>query len=85
MVQFGDLEPFLSAHPEIGPSLRSKLLDILHDPNQLGQLKMEVAAVVDVGEHFVKTTYRFEGDGALMVNCYGDSKITSSVMLNQLS
>ena len=61
MVQFGDLEPFLSAHPEIGPSLRSKLLDILHDPNQLGQLKMEVAAVVDVGEHFVKTTYRLEG------------------------
>ena len=70
MVQFGDLEPFLSAHPEIGPTLRSKLLDILHDPNQLGQLKMEVAAVVDVGEHFVKTTYRLEGDGALMVNCY---------------
>ena len=63
MVQFGDLEPFLSAHPEIGPSLRSKLLDILHDPNQLGQLKMEVAAVVDVGEHFVKTTYCLEVDG----------------------
>ena len=30
MVQFGDIEPFLSAHSDIGPSLRSKLLDILH-------------------------------------------------------
>ena len=69
MVHFGDLEPFLSAHPEIGPSLKLKLLGILHGPNQLGQLKMEVAAVVDVGEHFVKTTYRLEGYGALMVNC----------------
>ena len=42
MLQFGDIELFLSAHPDIGPSLRSKLLDILHDPNRLGQLKMEL-------------------------------------------
>ena len=70
VVQFGDIEPFLSAHPEIGPSLRSKLLDILHDPNQLGQLKMELAAVIDIGEQFVKTTYNLEGEGALMINCF---------------
>ena len=31
---------------------------------------MELAAVIDLGEQFVKTTYNLEGDGALMVNCY---------------
>ena len=70
MVQFGDIEPFLSAHSDIGPSLRSKLLDILHNPSSLAQLKMELAAVIHLGEQFVKITCNLEGDGALMVNCY---------------
>lgn len=28
---------------------------------------MELAAVIDIGEQFVKSTYNLEGDGALMV------------------
>lgn len=67
MVQFGDIGPFLIANPDIGPSLRPKLLDILRSVPGLGQLKMELAAVVDIGEQFVKATYNLEGDGALMV------------------
>ena len=46
------------------------MLDILHSVPGLGQLKMELAAVIDIGEQFVKSTYNLEGDGALMVNCY---------------
>ncbi len=70
MLQFGDIEPFLTANADIGPSLRPKLLDMLHSVPGLCQLKMELAAVVDIGEQFVKATYNLEGDGALMVNCY---------------
>ena len=33
-------------------------------------LKMELASVIDVGIHFVKATYRLEGDGVLVLNCY---------------
>ena len=33
-------------------------------------LKLELAATIDVGEHFVKATYFLEGDGPLVVACY---------------
>ena len=70
MVQFGDIHPFLMKHREIGHSLRGKLLDILNSASSVAQLKVELSAVIDVGEHFVKATYSLEGDGALMVSCY---------------
>ena len=50
MVQFGDIEPFLTVSTNIGPSLRPKMLDILHSVPGLGQLKMKLAAVIDIGE-----------------------------------
>ena len=31
---------------------------------------LELAAVVDVGEHFVKSTYNVEGGGPLSVTCF---------------
>lgn len=31
---------------------------------------MELATVVDVGEHFVKATYKLESDGPLVLRCY---------------
>ncbi len=70
MVQFGDIHPFLTKHSEIGPSLRGKLLDILNSASSVAQLKVELSAVIDIGEHFVKATYSLEGDGVLMVRCY---------------
>lgn len=33
-------------------------------------LKLELAATIDVGEHFVKATYFLEGDGPLIFSCY---------------
>ena len=39
---------------DIGPSLRQKLLDTSINPNSLSLLKIEMAVVADVGEHFVK-------------------------------
>ena len=68
--QFGDVEPFLQENSDLSPATRSKLLDILHNPQSLTTLKLELAAVVDMGVHFVKATYRLEGDGLLILVCY---------------
>ena len=70
MQQFGDIYPLLIENPDIGSSLRSKLLDILSNLTSLAQLKIELAAVVDVGEPFVKVTYALKGGGVLKINCF---------------
>ena len=70
LLQFGDIEPFLTRNQDLGPTLRPKLLQMITDVNTLPYLQMELAAVVDVGEHFVKATYNLEGDGALVLRCY---------------
>ena len=70
LLQFDDIEPFLTRNQDLGPSLRPKLLQMITDMNTLPYLKMEIAAVVDVDEHFVKATYNLEGDGFLVVRCY---------------
>ena len=56
LVQFGDVTPFLEKHNEIAPIIRTKLLDLLHDARKKAFLQMELAAVVDAGEPFVKST-----------------------------
>ena len=33
-------------------------------------MKIELAAVIDIGSHFVKATYNLEGDGILGPRCY---------------
>ena len=70
MLLFGDVEPFLTKNSDIGPSLRPKLLDMLHHLPTVIQLKVELAIVIDFGEQFVKSTYNLEGDGALIITCY---------------
>ena len=57
LVQFGDVTPFLEKHNEIAPITRTKLLDLLHDARKKAFLQMELAAVVDAGEPFVKSTH----------------------------
>ena len=45
------------------------MADLLPDVNEK-KLKMELAAVVDAGEPFVKATYVLEGDGLLVFRAY---------------
>lgn len=40
------------------------------DTSKRGLLKLELAAVIDLGSHFVKATYNLEGDGPLVLKCY---------------
>lgn len=43
---------------------------IVEDEDQLCRLKLELAAIIDCGKHFVTATYDLEGDGALVLGCY---------------
>ena len=49
---------------------RGKLLGFFTDPNKKILLQIELPAIVDWGEPFVKATFRLEGDGALAFECF---------------
>ena len=67
---FGYVEPFLRENEEICPANRQHLLEIFDDPQTCQDLRVELAAIVDAGVHFVKATYYLEGDGPLIFSCY---------------
>ena len=56
MLYFGDIAPFLQEN-DLSPAGRGKILGILADPQKKILLQVELAVVVDIGEHFVKATY----------------------------
>ena len=76
LVQFGDVEMLLKCHEDLAPATQRKLLGIISDPQKYTDLKIELAATIDVGEPFVKATYSLEGDGPLVLQCY---EVVSSV------
>ena len=70
LLQFGDVMPFIRSHPELSPATTRKLQTLLADAQKNALLRIELAAVVDCGEKFVKATYDLEGDGALVFKCF---------------
>ena len=72
MVQFGDLERYMeeAKDAKVCPQILPQLQVILCDPQQHMLLKLELAATIDVGEHFVKAMYFLEGDGPFIFSCY---------------
>ena len=72
MVQFGDLERHMeeAKDAKVFPQILPQLQEIFSDPQQRMLLKLELAATIDIGEHFVKATYFLEGDGPLIFSCY---------------
>ena len=68
MVQFRDVERYMeeAKDAKVCPQILPQLQEILSDPQQHMLLKLELAATIDVGEHFVKATYFLEGDGPLI-------------------
>lgn len=67
---FPDVDRFLRSNDEFSATTRSKLIMILSDPQKRALLKVELAAMVDFGLQFVNTTYKLEGDGPLVFQCY---------------
>lgn len=66
----GYLQPFLNDNQDLSPKVMDHLQKILDDPEQSRDLEQELAALIDVGHHFVKATYRLEGDGSLVFSTY---------------
>ena len=67
---FGDVEALLRQHNDLGPSTRAKLLTFFNDPQKKVYLELEFATLVDAALQFVQATYKLEGDGVLVFNCY---------------
>jgi len=85
LVQFGDVKPFLQKNTDIGPATRPKLLAFFEDPQKLNHLKIELAAIVDWGEVFVKATYNLEGDGPLALTCFETiQEVKSSIQVGNI-
>lgn len=69
LLQFAEIQPFLDKN-DVGQATRKKLIAMLQDSQKLVTLKIELAAIVDWGEPFVKATYNLEGDGPLAFTCF---------------
>ena len=67
---FGDIEPFLRENEEMSPAMRRHLLEIFDDHQDAQDRRLELAAVVDAGVHFVSATYYLAGDTPLIFSCY---------------
>ena len=58
------------ATENIAPQIVAQIQDILSDKQRWINLQLELTAVVDIVEQFVKATYYLEGDGPLVFSCY---------------
>ena len=78
LTQFGDIEPFLEENQDIAPRLANHLRVLVEDQDRRKLLIMELAAVIDIGEPFVKATYIPEGDGLLVFSAYSTLQALST-------
>lgn len=72
MEQFGDVQRFIDdmVRENVAPQISRQLVDFFSHLNKVISLKLELAALVDVGEVFVKATYILEGDGPLVLSSF---------------
>ena len=84
LVQFGDIRLFLASDEDFATCMTHKpnLLAVLEDPHQCRLLQLELAATIDVGEPFVKATYRLEGDGPLALEFFDVITMLQASVLN---
>jgi hypothetical protein len=75
---FGDIPSFISR--EDLPPTKVKIQEIFSDAPNCRKLQIELAITIDAGEKFVKSTYRLEGDGALVFSAYDEiSKLRAAI------
>ena len=70
LLQFGDVASFLQNNEDVAQATRAKLLPWFSNNQKKIALQIELAAIVDFGEPFVKATYRLEGDGPLALEAF---------------
>ena len=71
-MQLDDVRGFIQqvVAENIAPQIVAQIQDILSDKQRWINLLLELTAVVDIGEQFVKATYYLKGDGPLVFSCY---------------
>ena len=52
---FGDVASFLQENENLSPLTRQHLLEIINDPQNLQDLRLELGIMVDKGVHFVNS------------------------------
>ena len=76
---FGD-ETFLRRHDYLAPSTRAKLLAVFDNARKKVYLELELATLVNAVLPFVQATYKLEGDGPLVFDCYDTiSSLTTAI------
>ena len=70
---------FVESHDQISSKSRLKLLEILRDGKKKA---LKLAAVIDVGEIFVKATYNLEGDGLVVLQTYYNIQVLKAKIEN---
>ena len=70
MTSFGDVTQFFYQESALAHTTRQRLLSITQDTQKNQKLQLELAAVIDAGDPFVRATYKLEGDGALIFDCF---------------
>ena len=67
-------------HDYLAPTTRAKLLAFFDDPRKTVYLELELATLVDAALPFVQATYKLEGDGPLVFDCYDTiSSLTTAI------
>ena len=62
---------FCALHADgISPATVVQLIAIVHDEDDTARLRLELAAMIDIGKHLVCATYNLEGDGLLAFSAY---------------
>ena len=60
---FGYVEPFLREIEDLAPASFDHLLELFNNPEDVADLKLEIAALIDAARSFVTTIYNLEEDG----------------------
>ena len=61
---------FLDANQDLSPEAMERLQAIVDDEDQMKDLPLELAAVVDIGQRFVLATHSLEGDSPLIFSVF---------------
>ena len=78
MTYFGDVVPFLRSADGISRATVAQLIAIVDDEDDTVRLRLELAAMIDIGKHLVCATYKLEGDGLLVFSAYSTLQAVAS-------
>ena len=67
---FGDVQGFVTENQVISPTITARMLEMLWDDNTKRSLRLQLAAMVDIGRPLVEAMYNLEGDGPFVFACY---------------